>query len=517
LWGNRAVFVNQQTTGIDFAAAPSVLNEWFYSASYVGPSIVKFAFKAAVTAIGTTAAATSMNQDSIKALYSVDCGASWQIIKAFASSDLGNGNVSNSLKEFSFDLFNNRGSILVGFAAYRKSGAPATAGFTFHVDSISITTPSFPDFSALGLLPGLDGILTCPGPQPVTLGVVVRNSGSQPITSATVGYRLNGVVTSRLVNFSGTGLASGKLDTIRFTGAQAPVYASPGNYFLKGFINLPSESPSTAFNDSSSSSIFTLFGKVPVPYNETFQLPGLLPIGWAADTISGRGFKHTLGRGPAGTQALSFRAQPTSTRAVLVTRNFGEITSATNFLSFAYRSQDNTNALFRLRPSDYIDVLVSGNCGVSYTSVGRIDSINQQIAAGFLGKDFPINAFIGQDITVKLDVKLTPKFAQTVFFDVSRFTIGGPTGAADLIESNSPNFFVYPNPASKFSGLNIKAKETFATADAYSLNGQKISMPISNQNEGVLSLSTANLSPGMYVLILHGDKGPVKLRFVIEK
>jgi hypothetical protein len=517
LWGNRAIFVNQQTTGLDFDASPSVLNEWFYSASYAGPSIVKFAFKAAVTAIGTTAAATSMNQDSIKALYSVDCGASWQTIKVFASSDLGNGNVSNTLKEFSFDLFNTSGSILVGFAAYRKSGAPATDGFTFHVDSISITTPSFPDFSALALLPGLDGILTCPGPQPVTLGVVVRNSGSQPITSATVGYRLNGVVTTRLVNFSGTGLASGKLDTIPFTGAQAPVYASPGNYFLKGFINLPTESPSTAFNDSSSSSVFTLFGKVPVPYNETFQLPGLLPIGWAADTISGRGFKHTLGRGPAGTQALSFRAQPTSTRAVLVTRNFGEITSATNFLSFAYRSQDNTNALFRLRPSDYIDVLVSGNCGVSYTSVGRIDSINQQIAAGFLGKDFPIDAFIGQDITVKLDVKLTPKFAQTVFFDVSRFTIGGPTGAADLIESNSLNFFVYPNPASKFSGLNIKANETFTTADAYSLNGQKISLPISNQNKGVLSLSTAILSPGMYVLILHGDNGPVKLRFVIEK
>jgi hypothetical protein len=516
-WGQKTTFPNNPTTGMDFSAAPSTLQEWFYSASYSGPSIVKLNFKAAVTGIGNTNEVTGMNEDTLKVLYSVDCGVSWNTIKSFSGQDLSSNVISNTLKEFSYEIFSTRGSILFGFAGFRKPGAPVSNGFTFHVDSISINAPSFPDFSATSILPGIDGTSTCPGSNPVTVAVVVRNSGSIPIPSAIVGYKVNGLPKTKLVNFTAPGLAVGKLDTVRFTGTDAPVYNIAGKYLLKGFVNLSNEAPTTAFNDSSSENTFTLFAKVPVPYLENFQGVGSLPIGWVADTASGKGFKHTLGRGPAGSQALSFRSQTGATRANLITRNFGVITPTTNFLGLAYRSQDNTNALFRLRPSDYIDVMVSSNCGATYDFLGRIDSVNQLVAAGFLAKDFPLAAYVGQDITVKLDVKITPKAFQTVFLDISKFSIGGPTSVDGILEGNAEGVLLYPNPASRQSGVTIQSDKHFVSALAFGMSGQQITLPITSENDGIFKISTEKLTQGIYILILQGNTGPVRLRLVVEK
>jgi len=515
-WGGKTTYLNNPTSGVDFVVNPVALNEWLYSASYSGPSIVKFNFKASVTALGSTNTAASMNSDTLKVLYSVDCGVTWSSLRSFSDQDLSSNNISNVLKTFSFEIFSTRGSLLVGFGAFRKAGAPVANGFTFHVDSISITAPSFPDFSSTGVLPGIDGTSTCPGSNPITLGVIVRNSGTVPVPAGIVGYKVNGVPKTKTVTFPGAGLAVGKSDTIRFTGTDAPVYNDAGKYLLKGFVNLSSEAPSTAFNDSSVFSSLIIFEKVAVPYNQNFQGQGNLPIGWLADTVSGKGFKHTLGRGPQGTQALSFRSQTGANRANLITRNFGTITATTNFLSFAYRSQDNTNALFRLRPTDFVDVLVSNNCGATFTSIGRIDSVNQQIAAGFLGRDFPLESFIGQDITIKLDAKLTPKAFQTVFLDISRFTIGGPTSSAEILDGAAASVMLYPNPTTRQAGLQIQSELHFSSAFAFAGNGQQISLPIVAQNDGLLKISTSRLSQGIYVLILKGNKGPVRFRFVVE-
>jgi hypothetical protein len=517
LWAAKTTFTGNATAGVDFVANPVALNEWLYSASYSGPSIVKFNFKAAVTAIGSTNMPASMNEDTLKVLYSVDCGASWSTLKAFTAQDLASNTISNVLKEFSYEIFSTRGSILVGFGAFRKAGSPVTNGFTFHADSISINAPSFPDFSSTGILPGIDGTSTCPGSNPVTVGVVVRNSGSLPIPTALVGYKLNGVPKTKTVTFPGPGLAVGKSDTIRFTGVDAPVYNAAGKYVLKGFVNLSNEAPTTAFNDSSAVSSLNIFEKVPVPYNQNFLGQGNLPIGWLADTASGKGFKHTLGRGPGGTQALSFRSQSGSTTASFITRNFGVITAATPFLSIAYRSQDQTNALFRLRPADYIDILVSGDCGATYTNIGRIDSLNQLVAAGFLSTDFPISAYQGQDITVKMNVKMTPKAFQSVFLDISRFSIGIQTSIDDLLEGSSEGVVLYPNPAKQKSVVNVKSDRHFGSAVAFSMNGQQITLPIGKEKEGVFSILTNNLTPGMYVVILKGSQEPIRLRLLIEE
>lgn len=517
LWGNKTSLPGQQTIGIDLSSSPGLVNDWFYSASYTGPSIVKFVFKAAVADITTGGAITSMNTDTVKALYSVDCGATWNAIKSFATSDITSGNLNNTLKEFSFELLNTRGSILVGFAAFRPAAAPVTSSYTFHVDSVSITTPSFPDFSSTGILPGIQGTITCPGPNPVPVGVVVRNSGSVVIPSATVGYKINNTPTSKVVNFPGSGLGVGAVDTILFEGTEAPVYATAGNYRLKGFVVLGSEQPATAFNDSSGFASLNLFSKVPVPYFQNFSGTGLLPVGWISDTTSGNGFKQSSGRGPGGSQALSFRALAASNRATLITRNFGIITPEASHISIAYRSQEQTNAFFRLRPTDFIDILVSTNCGASYNLVGRIDSVNQQVAAGFLVKDFPIAAYQGQDLTVKIDAKVTPRSAFTSsFLDISLFSLAGPTSNFELVALNE-KLTLFPNPCHinqelRLTGITSKVNQV----KAISANGQVLNLSWFNENYGDIRINSRELPRGLYILQVVSDSGVHSAKLVIE-
>ncbi len=498
LWNVRTINA-ENTSGVDFAGSPSTLNEWLYSASYTGPSRVNFVFKAAVTQIGSAAAATGMNQDSVKVLYSLDCGASWQAVKIFSQQDLSSGNIGNSLREFSYQLVNSRGSILVGFAGLRAAGAPATSGFTFHVDSVTLAVPQFPDIASPAVLTGISGQPSCPTPNPIPLGVVVRNAGTQPLNSATVGYRVNnGPAVTQTVSFT-PALTQGALDTVVFTGSNAPVYNAAGLFRVKGFAKISGEEPSTAFNDSSGSFIVSLYPNVEVPYNETFQGSGLLPTGWTSDTLTGRGFRNSIGRGPNGIQALSFRSQPAFPRGTLLTRNFGPITATTNFLSIAYRTQEQTGAFFRLRTGDFIDILVSTDCGTSFTLLGRIDSLNQLVAPGFIPRDFNLGSYIGQNLTVRIDARLTTRPFTSNFLDISRFTIGGPTGISEPAFSDVSSF-LYPNPVPSGSFLMLKSPFSQVRVQIFTPDGKSFDPGIRPAGENLFQIDTRKLPEGFYFI-----------------
>lgn len=505
LWGAKTLGT-QATIGMDFAGSPSTLNEWFYSASYTGPSRVNFIFKAAVTSIGATTAAAGMNQDTLKVMYSLDCGASWSTLKKFSQADLSSGSLNNSLKEFSFELVSSRGSILVGFAGFRAASAPATNGFTFHVDSVTLAVPSFPDVAATSALIGINGLPSCPSNNPIAMGVVVRNAGTMPIANATVGYIVNnGTPVTQPVTFT-PALAQGASDTILFTGANAPVYSNAGVYRIKGFAKMVGESGLTAFNDSSQMSMLALYGQIPVPYTENFANSGLLPLGWNSDTLSGKGFKLTAGRGVAGGQAMSFRSQPSSNRAQVLTRNYGPIQASTPFLSIAYRSQEQSGAFFRLRPSDFIDVLVSTDCGANFTAVGRIDSLNQVVAAGFLNRDFDISSFVGQTLTVKIDAKLTPKAFSSNYLDIVRMSFGQATDAEEILEGADAGFVVYPNPSEAGSRITIRGTAPVRNLMLVTMDGRQITPDWKQIDDTRVELDLSRVPASLYILRISSDK-----------
>lgn len=514
-WGNRATFTGQQTTGIDFGATANLMQDWFYSASYEGPSIVKMFFKAAVTGVGNTNPAASMNQDIVKLVYSIDCGASWTTARTFSQTDLTAGTLNNTLKEFSIELSNPRGAILVGFAAFRNPADPVANDFTFHLDSLSLGSPVFSDMLASDLIFGANGVVTCPSSVPVPLGVIIKNSGNAPITAATVGYKVTAGGFSKNVNFT-PGLPVGGKDTVFFTGTEAPVFNTAGNHFVKGYINLAAEDASTRYNDSTASITYRLFPTVAVPYVEHFNQSGLLPVGWVSDTASGKGFKNTIGRGPGGVSALSYRAQPGFPVATLVTRNFGVITPETKWLGLYYRSMEQSGAFFRLRPQDYINVLVSIDCGTTYGFVDRIDSLNQEVAPGFRARDFHLDAYQGQDITVKLEAKLTPKSFSSSYLDIALFSIGASTVANSPMVNGVPVSF-YPNPCRRTDGFSLTGMKNIKWVKAFSTDGKQFDVPFENVGDQHVRVQTGSLAAGLYQFRIVGVDGATTAKVLVQE
>jgi hypothetical protein len=504
-WGAKAVGT-QATIGVDFAGSPSSLNEWFYSASYTGPSRVNLIFKAAVTEIGGVGPAAGMNEDTLKVMYSLDCGATWSTLKKFSQADLTSGAINNTLQEFSYELVSSRGSILVGFAGFRSATAPVANGFTFHVDSLTLAVPTFPDISGTNALIGLRGLPSCPSSNSIALGVIVRNAGTQPITNATVGYTVNNGAPVTVAHTFQPPLAQGATDTVEFLGSNAPVYANSGTYTVKGFAKMVGESGLTAFNDTSGISMLALYGEIPVPYTENFANSGLLPKGWTSDTLSGKGFRLTAGRGVAGGQAMSFRSQPSSNRAQVLTRNYGPIQASTPFLSIAYRSQEQSGAFFRLRPSDFIDVMVSTDCGANFTAVGRIDSLNQVVASGFINHDFDISAFANQNLTVKIDAKLTPKAFSSNFLDIVRMSFGQATDAEELLTDADAGFVVYPNPSETGSTLNIRGQGQIRHLMLVTMDGRQLQPTWKQIQPGQVELDLGQVPASLYMLRILSDK-----------
>jgi hypothetical protein len=514
LWTAKTINA-ESTTGIDFQVATPSLQEWIYSASYEGPTLVKFAFKAAVTVVGGTIPATSMNEDTIKLVYSIDCGASWKTSRSFTNTDLAGNVLSNSFNEFILDLENPRGALLVGFLAKRKTGTNPTSAFTFHIDSVAFNTPNFSDMGSSGIILGSSGAITCSGSNPVPLSVIVKNLGSTAVTASSIGYRNNGQSFSKVVNFS-PALAPGKSDTVLFSGTEAPVFSSAGYYALFGFTNLTGEGTNTRFNDTSAIISYTIFPKIAVPYNQVFNLPTSLPIGWLSDTSSGKAFKIVAGRGPNGSSALSFRSQGSFNRAQVVTRNFGPITASANFLNLFYRSQEQSGAFFRLRPNDFIDVLVSTNCGATYALLGRIDSLNQQVAPGYLYKNFSLDAYIGQDLTFMIDAKTTPKPFLSNLLDISSFGVGGLVSADELIsEAINQNFTVYPNPSDK-GFVVISSIPQESTWQVFNQKGQLLKPEMQIISESEQKIITNAWPSGIYILKVTNRRGQLIRKFSIE-
>lgn len=511
---NAKTLNSEQTTGIDFTSSVTQLQDWIYSVSYEGPTLAKFVFKAGVSVAGGTQPVTSMNSDSVRVVYSTDCGASWLTARYFTNADLTSGVLSNRMKEFVFDLANPRGALLVGFQAIRRTGSPSASQFTFHIDSIVMNTPQFVDLAGTGVVLGTNGLITCSGPNPVQLGVIVRNQGSLPVETSKVGYKNNSVIFSKNVSFNPP-LGIGKSDTIYFNGTEAPVFSSAGNYQLYGFLELQGENADTRFNDTSGLVSYNILPKLAVPYTQTFPLPTALPVGWSSDTISGKGFKIVAGRGPVGTNALSFRSQSTFNRAQVTTRNFGPITTSAPYLNLIYRTVEQSGAFFRLRPADFIDLLVSTDCGINYVPLARIDSLNQTVAAGFIYKNFDMSAFTGQDVTIRVDAKLTPKPFDSNFLDIFLFSLDGFLSSDPLLEAESVLPFVYPNPVSgRNAGLkNLKPGSRIALSD---LNGRLMIPEIHTEGEREISLPLEGLSKGIYLIKIHSPGMVHNLRLIME-
>jgi hypothetical protein len=187
-------------------------------------------FKTAVTNAAAITPDSMGTDDSLVVKVTTNCGQSWTPIGSFTEAD----QLSNQLTSFSFPIGQFAGqNIRIGFFATEGSVDDLNS-FDLHLDDVEVYVPSSND---LGLQTILLPNPICGASASLDLRVRVINNGTQPQSSISVSYSVNGQTPVNQV-FAQT-LATG--ETADFTFSTPVQFNSQGNYLISAWTNLPGD------------------------------------------------------------------------------------------------------------------------------------------------------------------------------------------------------------------------------------------------------------------------------------
>lgn len=243
----------------------------------------------------------------------------------------------------------------------------------------------------------------------------VRNNGLTPITSITVGWRLN----------------SGAAATVNITGINIPaggtyVATLPAQTLIDGTNQLQFFTALAGDQNPANDTLNTALSisTTPLPVTETFESPTFPPPPWTVVSVNSTGTQNWIRRAPGRNSGFS-----------LFIENYSNSSGAIDDFrsgSFAAAPTDIVNVNFDLAykfygtttttSPDTLVVLVSSDCGVTFTEVYKKWGVNLATAGGqFASYIAPVAAdWRTETITLPASVLTNGKF-QVIFRSKSRF------------------------------------------------------------------------------------------------
>ena len=334
---------------------------------------------------------------------------------------------------------------------------------------------------------------------------VFKNTGSTPITTATINYTFNGGP-AQTIPYSGN-LAPGatanfNIPTLTATASGAQVLTSFLTNINGSGVTTPYGLPATTtfgvVNAAGSTGAFIQnFTNSQFPYADYFVFS---PAGnnWA--------------RNAANTGCLKYDNYAFAAGSIgetnLAPINLSTITNKLMKFDVAYAQYTNEN--------DKLEVLVTTDCGATWTNVytkqGTTLSTVPAQTAGFTptsaqwrNETVDLTAF-GSATKMTVKFKATSAYGNNVYVD--NINIGGPLSIA---EENLLNVSVYPNPATGILNVSFDATGDYVVS-IIDLLGREVSSK-SNTASGVqtIDFDVTNLSKGSYVVsILSGGTKTTK-------
>jgi hypothetical protein len=195
-----------------------------------------------------------------------------------------------------------------------------------------------------------------------------------------------------------------------------------------------------------------------------------------------------------------------------------DFTSVTNVslqfdLAYAYYTDSNGDLV------DSLDVMISTDCGVTWTSLYYDGGVSMATAGG-LGSAFTptsaqwttkcinLNAYAGQS-QVLIKFKSICGYGNNLYID--NIAVQNTICTVGITEASSDNNMdVYPNPVNMTANINLNLANTAnVTVEVYTVSGALVST--TNQGKlaagkNVIVLDAANLADGMYfVKVIAGE------------
>ncbi|HVA99569.1 MAG TPA: choice-of-anchor V domain-containing protein [Bacteroidia bacterium] len=345
--------------------------------------------------------------------------------------------------------------------------------------------------------------------------VTLKNFGTNTLTSATINYKTD---TGVPATFAWTG----SLATSATTNVTLPAQTTTaGSHTFTAYTSNPNGTTDT---DNYNDTTITHFNAVPVassvPFAEGFEGTTFPPSNWSIvnpdNSITWVRTTAAHQAGSASTEMDNYNYNGPGQTDDLITPpiNCTSLSAVTLTFGIAYTYYNGSPAYY-----DSLRVLVSNDCGQTYTSVYYKGGSNLASLAGGSGSEFvptaaqwrtdtvSLNTYAGS--TILVDFRSTTEFGNDLYID--NINISAPTGIADL-SKNKSTVELFPNPTTDL--LTIRYNDAQAepvNISLYSIDGKNIMNIVSgNQQAGMhnqqISLKNS-IAKGMYfVKIIQGSK-----------
>jgi len=376
-------------------------NEWILSPKVLATASTNITFDAAVTgnALAPFTPSVMGTDDKVRVMISTDCGVSYTPIYTLNASN----NLSSSLTNFSVSLSAYAGQeIIVGILA-QDGPIDDVEAYYFHLDNINLNNMSGTDAGITSIITPSTGCFSSAEP----VEVVVKNFGNATISNFSVSAMVSGAVTqtitstftANLAPFASTNFTIGTLNM-----STAGTYSIKGYTSLSGETNiyndtvmvikssialaaLPQSVNFTAYNGSNLNTLFT-------GWNEGNGFPA------PTSTISNWTSQNGL-NGATNVNARIFLSA--ASNSVWIISSKVSATANSN-ISFDASITGNVTAPFTptiMGTDDKLRVMVSTDCGLSYTPIFTINASNN-LGTNFSNFNVSLGAYNGQDIIVAL-------------------------------------------------------------------------------------------------------------------
>lgn len=237
-----------------------------------------------------------------------------------------------------------------------------------------------------------------------TISVAVQNLGLLGQNFGMNTLMVSGTITSPssvVTSFGPVIVSSGTLDSdsilnVALTGTYN--MSAPGNYVIKAWTSYSLDN--NAINDTTPNITRTVTVPITSPYIQNFDTATVFPT-----NITTNRFAVSTGTGYTSSKSARvnlYNLNTATANAIMVLPRVTNITSSSQF-RFEYKITDFTGgAATILGTLDSINILVSTDCGLSYTPIYSLVGSGHTPSTNFATISIPLGAYAGQDIRMKI-------------------------------------------------------------------------------------------------------------------
>lgn len=377
----------------------TIRNEWLVGPKFTATSASQITFDAAITAAGSLNTYSVMgSDDKILVMVSTDCGVSYAPVYTVSATHSLTTSFTNIVVPFGSYAGQN---IIVAFKAV-DGPIDDLESYDFHLDNINLYNALPIDAGVTALTkPGFTG---CYG-SAENMVVIINNYGSTAVSNIPVTVLVSGA-TTQTTNATYTGTiapatsASFTVGTLNMTTA--------GVYSFKAFTSLTGDG--NANNDSMAVATRTVIGPTPLPTSVNFtgyngsNLTALFPLwseatGSAVATGTTSSWLNQSNLNGAGNITARVNLYGTIRNEWIVGPKFSATPNSMISFDAAITAAGSINTYSAMGSDDMVRVMVSTDCGLSYSPVFTVSATNS-LTTAFSNFVVNLSSYAGQDIIV---------------------------------------------------------------------------------------------------------------------